>query len=264
MNKLLPLLLLVLLLACHRQNEGKHPPSSAARVAEDSSKATNPGADSRTGAAPQAEMPQAEVVHSISRATQQAYNQAVQNSVDPVLYDTTVHQKQNGVIRLPLTNPANPAVSFADTLTGTDDTAIRTYLYLGQLPSIGQYILAGGFWEHGEYYLVDQHTGAVTTLWGEPVLSPSGKFIANHSMSYGMEGDPNGLQVWVVTNRKREGATFAKIIEIDQQVWVPEALVWESENTFLIKTTSVEDYWKAVDDGKKPPKDFTYLRLKIN
>ncbi len=252
-------------MACHRQHEVKHPPSSAARIVEDSSKATTPVADSVTRAAPQAETPQAEVVYTISRANQQAYTQAVRNSIDPVLYDTTVHQKQNGVIRLPLANSAKPAISFADTLTGTDDTAIRTYLYLGQLPSIGQYVLGGGFWEHGEYYLVDQHTGAVTTLWGVPVLSPSGRFVANPSMSYGMEGDRNGLQVWVVAKGKRNAASpLAKIIEIDQQVWIPEAIVWENENTLLIQTTSVEDYWKAVNDGKEPPKAYTYLRLKIN
>ncbi|MBD0259673.1 MAG: hypothetical protein ICV83_28465 [Cytophagales bacterium] len=264
MNKTLPLLL-VLLLACHQQHEVKHPPLSAARIASDSSKATTPAVDSATEAVPQPEISGSEVTYTIMSATQQAYNQAIQHQTDPVLYDTMAHEKQDGVIRLPLTDPNKPSASFADTLTGTDDTAIRTYLYLGQLPSIGQYIVGGGFWEHSEAYLVDQHTGAVTMLWGIPVLSPSGKFVANLSMPYGLEGEPNGIQVWRVGNGKRnEGKVLAKMIEIDQQAWIPEELVWESDTAFLIKTTSVEQYWQAVEKGQELPRDFTYLLVKMN
>ncbi|MEA5141285.1 hypothetical protein [Arcicella rigui] len=201
---------------------------------------------------------------SITKATADDFNKAKRSFVDKTLYDTTTFRKVNREIKLPVDEKWKPFVTFRDTLLNTDDSEVREYNYVGQFEKIGFYIVGGSFWEHSEYYLIDKRTGRQTVTWSSPTISPTDKFIANLSMTYGLEGVPNGIQVWRIDrnpNNQVEPISLSKHIELDQQIWVPEDFVWETDNSIILKVAAVDKYMNK--RGQPNPSDFYYLRLKI-
>jgi len=202
---------------------------------------------------------------SITKATADDYNKAKRLFIDKTLYDTTTFRKVNGEIKLPVDEMWKPFVTFKDTLLNTDDSEVREYNYVGQFEKIGFYIVGGSFWEHSEYYLIDKRTGRQTVTWNSPTISPTDKFIANLSMTYGLEGVPNGIQVWYIDrnpNNQIEPISLSKHIELDQQIWVPEDFVWETDNSIILKVAAVDKYLN--ETGHPKPTDFYYLRMRIN
>jgi len=201
---------------------------------------------------------------SITIATADDFNIAKSKSKDKTLYDTTIFKKINGEIKLPVDSKWKPFVTFTDTLLKTDDTDIREYQYLGQFDKIGFYIVGGSFWEHYECYLIDKRTGIQTTIWNTPTISPDDKFIANLSMAYGFEGVPNGLQIWRIdrqVNNQVELISLVKHLELDQQIWVPDEFVWETDNSLILKVSEVEKFMN--ENGQPNENDYYYLRLQI-
>lgn len=200
---------------------------------------------------------------SITKATAEDFLKAKKAYKDKILIDTTTFNKANGEIKLPIKECWEPFVIFRDTLLNTDDTGIREYRYLGQFDKLGFYIVSGLFWEHYECYLINKTNGRKTTLWNNPILSPHNKFIANLSMPYGLEGIPNGVQVWRVDRKDNNEfePVITKYLELDQQIWAPDDFVWETDYSLLLKITSVENY---MNEGRQPnQKDFYYIRLRI-
>ncbi len=198
------------------------------------------------------------------QATIDDFNRAKQFFVDRILYDTATYKKVNGEVKLPIAEGWNPFVSFTDTLLDTDESEVRQYYYVGQFEKIGFYIVKGSFWEHIEYYLIDKRTGRQTIIWSSPAISPANKFIANLSMTYGLEGVPNGIQVWRIDrnqNNQAEPISLSKYLELDQQIWAPEDLVWETDNSIILKVAAVDKYMN--ETGQPKPNDFYYLRLKL-
>ncbi len=201
----------------------------------------------------------------ITKATAEDFNNAKKSFVDKTLYDTITFRKVNGEIKLPTNEKWRPFVTFKDTLLNTDNSDVRQYYYVGQFDKIGFYIVGGSFWEHSEYYLVDKRTGRRTTTWSSPTLSPKDKFIANLSMTYGLEGVPNGIQVWRIDkheNNQVEPISLSKHLELDQQIWAPDDFVWESDNSIILKVAAVDKYMN--ESGQPNETDFYYLRLKIH
>lgn len=201
---------------------------------------------------------------SITNATADDLNIAKSKSKDKILYDTITFKKVNGEIKLPVDRKWKPFVTFTDTLLNTDETDIREYKYLGQFDKIGFYIVCGSFWEHYECYLIDKRTGRQTTIWNTPTISPNNKFIANLSMAYGLEGVPNGLQIWRIDrqeNNQVEPISLVKHLELDQQIWAPDDFVWETENSLILKVAAVDKFMN--ENGMPNESDFYYLRLRI-
>lgn len=201
---------------------------------------------------------------SITKATADDFNKAKKSFVDKTLYDTTTFKKVNGEIKLPVDEKRRPFVTFTDTLLNTDNSDIRQYYYVGQFEKTGFYIVGGGFWEHSEYYLIDKRTGRQTVTWSSPTISPTDKFIANLSMSYGLEGVPNGIQVWRIDrnqNNKVEPISLSKHLELDQQIWAPNDFYWDTDNSLILEVAAVDKYMN--ENGKPNENDFYYLRLKI-
>lgn len=201
---------------------------------------------------------------SITEVTSDEFEIAKSKSNDKTLYDTINFKKEDGEIKLPVDRNPKPFVIFKDTLSETDETDIREYQYFGQFDNIGFYIVAGRFWEHFEFYLVDKQTGRQTTIWNAPTISPNDKFIANLSMDYGLEGVPNGIQVWSIERNKEnqvEPISIYKHLEIDQLIWIPEELVWVTDNSFILKVVSVENFMES--GGQPKVDDFYYLKMKI-
>ena len=201
---------------------------------------------------------------SITNATANDFNIAKSKSKDKILYDTITFKKVNGEIKLPVNRKWKPFVAFTDTLLNTDETDIREFQYLGQFDKIGFYIVGGSFWEHYECYLIDKRTGRQTTIWNTPTISPDDKFIANLSMSYGLEGIPNGLQIWRIDrqeNNQVEPISLVKHLELDQQIWAPDEFVWETDNSLILKVVAVDKFMN--ENGQPNENDFYYLRLRI-
>lgn len=158
------------------------------------------------------------------KASKADFDQAKANYSDTFIHDTLNIRKNAGVLKLKTGRGWKPYVIFTDTLAGTDDDSIREYKYLGHYKEINHYLVGGLFWEHYECYLIDKAKGKITTTWERPFISPDKQYLANLSMAYGLEGIPNGIQIWKVThhpNNQLEPITIEKFIEIDQQIWAP-------------------------------------------
>jgi len=177
---------------------------------------------------------------------------------DKFIQDTLNIKKVNGVTEVPLHRPHYPpSVIFKDTLVGIGETEEREYYYIGHFPDLDNYLVSGTFWEHYECYLIDKETGSKTTTWNRPFLSPTSKYFANLSLPYGLEGLPNGIQIWNIENQNY----LSKYFELNQKIWVPDDFVWETDNSLILKVVAVDKYLK--ENGKPNEKDFYYLRLQL-
>ena len=197
-------------------------------------------------------------LYSLSNATGDEFSKAEINFKDKILYDSTNLHKNAGTIKMQTDSKTKPFVTFTDTLPNTDETEIRDYQYFGQFPEIGVYVVHLDYYEGSEYILVHKSTGIQTSVWNKPKLSPSNKFIANLSPAYGMEGVPNGIQIWKVSKDRK---ATSKHIEIDQLVWVPYEFYWETDNTLVLHANTVEKYLEG--EGRPNKKDGFFLRLTI-
>lgn len=195
---------------------------------------------------------------SIIKASTADFTKAKKNFRDKLVQDTLTIKKVNGVTELPLIKPHYPpSVIFTDTLSGTGETDEREYHYLGHFPDLGKYLVSGTFWEHSACYLIDKKTGNQTTTWNRPYLSPNSQFLGNLSMSYGLEGTPNGIQIWKVEAQNH----LSSYLDLNQQIWVPDDFVWESDNSLILRVTSVGSFLDS--NGQPNEKDFYYLRLRL-
>lgn len=195
----------------------------------------------------------------LTEASGYDYQKAKEYYNDRILYDTTEIHKINGQFKLPFYNNTS-FITFTDTLQNTDSEDMRRFDYIGQFEDIGIYIVEGNFWEHYECYLIDQLTGEQTTIWNTPKLSPNSKYISNLSMSYGLEGVENGLQIWEIKSNK-DHRTINSKIAIDQDMWIPIDLVWEENKSLILKAIKIDKYIES--NGKPKDDDYYYQRLII-
>lgn len=224
----------------------------------------NPNPKTRISENQKQELNQKSETFSIENSTSLDFLKAKEKFVSRILYDTSKYRKVDNEFRLPIEQKWKKFLSFKDTLVDTDDSNIKEYFYVGQFEQIGHYIVGGSFWEFSEFYLIDKKTGKKTAIWDFPSISPKNKFIANLSMAYGLEGNPNGIQIWQInynTNNKVEPISISKYLEIDQQNWVPVSLVFESDNSLILKVAKVDKFRN--ENGKPEEKDYYYLRLRI-
>ncbi len=98
--------------------------------------------------------------------------------------------------------------------------------------------VCGQYWEHIECYLIDHKTARIDTVWTEPIFSPDNGKLVSKSMDYGLEGIPNGFQAW----RLNEDRNWIKVLEIDQQEWIPIQITWTSNKRIRVKTVTIAQY----------------------
>ena len=197
---------------------------------------------------------------SITRATVEDFTKAKGLYKDKLIEDTLNIKKKNGIIEIPLNQPHYPpSIIFKDTLIGIEETEESQYYYLGHFLDLELYLVSGTFWEHYECYLINKESGSKTTTWSMPYLSPTSKYFANLSLPYGLEGVPNGIQIWRIEPNSR--GNLSKYLELDQQIWAPDDFVWETDNSIIIKVIAIENYYNETDQPNE--NDFYYLRIKI-
>jgi hypothetical protein len=199
---------------------------------------------------------------SITKATREDFIKAKNRYKDKLIRDTLNIRKVNGIIEIPMARPGYfSSVIFKDTLLDTDDSGIREYHYLGYFPDIECYLVSGTFWEYYECYLIDKNSGYRTTTWNRPFLSPNAKYFANLSMPYGLEGVPNGIQIWKVGDDCNDFDYLSKYLELDQQIWVPDEFYWETDNSLILKVVPIDQFWD--ENGSPNQNDFYYLRIRL-
>jgi hypothetical protein len=197
---------------------------------------------------------------SMTKTTLEEFIKAKKIYKDKFIQDTLNIRKINGITELPLNQPHYPkSIIFKDTLVGIGETDERQYNYLGHFPNLDNYLVSGSFWEFDECYLIDKETGGQTSTWNRPFLSPTSKYFANLSLPYGLEGLPNGIQIWKIENNNY----LSKYLELDQQIWVPDDFVWERDYKIILKVAAVEKYLNLNENGKPNEKDFYYLKLRF-
>lgn len=125
------------------------------------------------------------------------------------------------------------------------EVEVSKYEYLGFNPVTEFHVVIGRFWEHSECYLVDQRSARIDTIWSEPIFSRNDSLIISKSLPYGLDGLPNGFQVWTLNHQRR----WTKVQEHDQQDWLPLEIKWVSDREFLVKQMSVDDFWEHGDEA---------------
>ncbi len=201
---------------------------------------------------------------SITAATKNEFLSAKKEYKNKLLFDSNDIKKKNGKIKLPVNLKWKPFYIFKDTSSVNDETNMSKYQYLGRFANVGFYVVAGHFFEHYECYLINKSTGVNTTIWNTPYISPNDKYIANLSMEYGLEGVANGIQIWKIVKQElnqEEPITIEKFLELDQMIWVPKDVVWENDNSLILKVISVENQLKEITQIKR--NDYYFLRVNL-
>lgn len=176
-----------------------------------------------------------------------------------VIDTTNAIAKTNGQITLPIKGNREPIV-FKDSLQPKYDENIQEYNYIGHLDNPAFYLVKGDFWEWNDYYMINQYTGAQDTLWAHPVFSPDKSLIVNLSPAYGMEGDPNGIQLWKVSGNNGN-ATLSIVKEINQEEWIPLEVYWLDNRTLIFRAITIDNFMKA--GGEPKEKDVYYFKMKV-
>lgn len=77
---------------------------------------------------------------------------------------------------------------------------VMYYLYAGYFPSIHQHLIYSVEYESTSFFLVDAHTGEVTSIYGWPVFSLDKKsFISTSLYLEGPVALPNGFEIWEIS-----------------------------------------------------------------
>jgi len=173
--------------------------------------------------------------------------------VEKLLKDTIDIGKQNGQLKLPLSIGDK---LFQDSISGIEDENRREFDYLGQFKEVDFYVVSATYWEQFEVYLIDKKSGNSYAIWSVPRLSPDNTKIAT-ILSFGLEGQPVGIQILSIN--KNNYSQIEKLLEIDQNFWIPVDFVWENNSSIILKTIVFNDF----PEGKESEK-FGYLRLKFD
>ncbi|GAA4026592.1 hypothetical protein GCM10022409_08190 [Hymenobacter glaciei] len=118
--------------------------------------------------------------------------------------------------------------------TDTSDSESNVdYHYWGTLPAVRQWVVSVTLYEGSEVELVDQRTGRRTSLWGQPIPSPDGRYILAYSIDMEAQYDPNGLQLYKV-----EATGLRLLWERTLKQWGPVEVRWDGNSAILIKQES--------------------------
>jgi hypothetical protein len=127
--------------------------------------------------------------------------------------DTLVIRGADGG-RLALGNVAEP------------ESHTRVFRYDRFMPEIGVHLVEIGHYEGGAWLLVDARTTDQTHVLGRPVVSPGRTRFAAAGLDLEAMYDPNGLQVWRVTEH---GPRMEWGIDGGDQ-WGADGLAWAGED----------------------------------
>ena len=153
--------------------------------------------------------------------------------------DSRVSRVKDGLL-FTLSNGETKLLKENKTTEGDDYAA---YSFQQALDDIGQWLVAGSYYESYDYILVDQEDGTETRLWGYPILSPDKKNFLTSSVDLEAGFVPNGFQLWSVEEKKP-----VKVYEVNLADWGFTNMIWTNDNHIIAEQT-IRD--SATGDLKK-------------
>ena len=188
--------------------------------------------------------------YSITESSAEEFSQALKN-VRHILIKDSANKKVNGEIRL-------SSIVFKDQVSKEDESSHITFDYIGHFKETNTSVIHVQFYEGSEIYLVNQTNKQLDTIWNIPKLSQDLNYYFNLSEEYGMEGVPNGFQIWKI---KPDG-TLLKHSELDQLVWVPKEFAWLDSQTVILKVISVDKYVQENQINENST-DLYYIKVRL-
>ncbi|MBT1701097.1 hypothetical protein KK083_29665 [Fulvivirgaceae bacterium PWU4] len=114
----------------------------------------------------------------------------------------------------------------------TEGEDFASYNFIEPMDSIGQWLLMGGYYEAWDYVLVDQQDGNENHLWGQPVMSPDGKYFLTGMVDLEAAFVPTGFQLWSFENNK-------PVLRWEKELtdWGSDHFIWTKNNTVIAEQT---------------------------
>lgn len=188
--------------------------------------------------------------YKIEPSTQQEFDDA--NKKYEQLLNTDKSQNvivKDGVISIYIAN--GELLTFSN-VNSSNEVDEKIFVYVGEIKPLKYYVITSKYWEGTECILINANNGDKDTMWTLPYVSPQQSYIACKSAPFGMDGVPNGLQIFKVQTND-----LIRHIEINQQFWVPDRFVWKTDNEIIIRAVLIDDYYRQHIDN------FIYLALII-
>lgn len=186
------------------------------------------------------------------------------NPRSTIFLDTTPIPKVGRELKLPLKRKWNRYAVFNDSISELEDPNESPYRYHGKYASLGVYLVEEQLYEYEQFHLIEDQEGGITTTWNFPVFSPDSAHFANISLDYGLDGLPNGIQIWKVNKWFTSGiveqhVSIENVFELDQQFWIPIDFVWENEHSIILKVETLSGW--ADNKLSEESDSLYYLRL---
>lgn len=174
-------------------------------------------------------------------------------AMDPLVADTTVIKKKNGIIELPYGDKIKRYIDKPDA-----EEEMQVFTYVGNIPFLNKYVLSGSYWENSDHILIDKTTGVeVLSLNAYPNISTDKNYIISvTSNPYDNTGD---LELYSIISTKIQLLT-----SVSFKNWMPvsdQKAFWSRDGYFYVAVLSSKAYWK--DDGNLTTDNYQYLRIKI-
>lgn len=163
-------------------------------------------------------------------------------------------KKKNGVLSIAT---AGKVVTFTD--KDVDNDGYQIFEYVGQIAPLNQYLVSGGYWESGDYKMIDKDTGETTQTFIEyPYISSDKKYIISaYTNPYEQTTD---LQLY-----KIDGKKITPIMSAGFKNWMPaiepEDMFWARDGYLYLAVNHSAAFW-AVDGNIN--KQHQYIRIKVD
>lgn len=186
------------------------------------------------------------------------YKRQKETAVNFLIHDTLNIKKVSGVTELPC---ENNMVTFVD--KPNDEDTRCEFTYIGQIPELNKYVIAGSYWESGDIIFVDKNSGKKSEILDYPYLSQNKKFlICIYANPYDTTAD---LEFYGIENKN-----LKLIAAISFKDWMPvtyefdkekpDNMFWGNDNCFYLKALHSQAYWQ--ENGMLNNKG-QYLKIKI-
>ncbi|MCW3167004.1 hypothetical protein OMO38_00555 [Chryseobacterium sp. 09-1422] len=174
-------------------------------------------------------------------------------AVNFLVADTTSIQKKNGIIELVC---KNKTVKYTD--VASDNDGMQIFSYIGQFEFLNKYLIAGSYYEGGDYISIDKITGAETNTFIDfPYVSPDKKnIICVNSNGYESTADVELYEISGTKINHVMSASFKNWMTLAEN----DEMFWSSDGYLYLKVHNAKTFWK--EDGHYND-NYQYIRIKI-
>ena len=189
----------------------------------------------------------------IERIDKNIYENQKANAVQFILFDSTLHRKQEGIIEL---SCSQKNVKISDSLA--DDENRTEYAYIGQIKLLNAYMVLGLYYENYAYILFDKTTGQQTINFGElPFISPIKKYIVT------LRANPYTDNAEVELYKLSGSENIKHLITLSFCNWMPDEgkfIFWSKDGYLYVPVNHPNNYW--LKNGNLNS-EFEYIRIKV-